>query len=70
MEELTLEEVEVFRVCTRVKILHWNTFLPLQYLCVCVVCVIQSKAAVKTMKISSKRVRTFTLFALFCLQPP
>lgn len=27
MEELTLEEVEVFRVGTRIKILHQNTFL-------------------------------------------
>lgn len=26
MEELTLEEVEVFRVGTRIKILHQNTF--------------------------------------------
>lgn len=29
MEELTLEEVEVFRVGTRIKILHQNTFFVL-----------------------------------------
>lgn len=66
MEELTLEEVEVFRVGTDSSvcdgILHRRNIKRIFVLSIHP----QSKAAVKTMKISSKRVGAATFSAPFC----
>ena len=59
MEELTLEEVEVFRVClsTRLQLLELSDLKEETQLLLFVDS--QTRAPVKTMKISSKRVSVF-----------